>query len=215
MKKIHTCSLIKYFFAITIALAVFSPMSADAKTYKLVGYSLSEISTTKPIEEFITIQVPSQKIVGAGILFENDAMLRARVTNVQPAKRGKRAGYIDTVLVAYSVPSLGNQVVNVSDRNLQMRIKRYSEKDFKGLAETAATTVVGHVFEIPFLAQGVAAVKGAVNPIEGESRIKSAGIGVYESTPLKFISKGQELEAEQGTRLTLSFKVEAEENNDN
>lgn len=208
MKKIDAISLIKYFIALAIVFTTFTPERAVAKTYKLVGYSISEISTTKPIEEFITIQVPSQKIVGAGILFENDAMLRARVTNVQPAKRGKRAGYIDTVLVAYSVPSLGNQAVNVSDRNLQMRIKRYSEKDFKGLAETAATTVVGHVFEVPFLAQGLAAVKGAVNPIEGESRIKSAGIGVYESTPLKFISKGQELEAAQGTRLTLSFKIE-------
>lgn len=193
---------------------MFSPESADAKTYKLVGYSLSEISTTKPIQEYITIQVPSQEIFGTGIALENEAMLRARVTKVQPARRGKMAGYIDTVLVAYSVPSMENKAVNVSEKNLQMRVKMYSEKDFKGLAQTAATTVVGHVFEIPFLSQGVAAVKGAVNPIEGESRIKSAGIGVYESTPLKFINKGQELEAGQGTKLTLSFKVE-EENNDN
>lgn len=211
MKKIYNISLKSAFIAIIAGGMLFLSDSAEAKTYKLVGEALSTISTTKSMSEYITVQVPAQKVLGANIVLENEAMLRAKVVKVQPARRGKMDGYIDTLLIAYSVPSKGNKAVDVSEQKIAMRVKLYSEKDFKGLAESAATTVVGHVIGIPFLSQGVAAVKGAATPSEGESRIKSAGVSVYESTPLVYINKGNEFEAEPGTKLTLSFKIDEPE----
>ncbi len=209
MKKITFKTVFKSFFLIAAIFGItLIPDSAQAKTYKIVGASLSDISTSKPMEEYVTIQVPPQKIFGSDIFIKNDAMFRAKVIKIQPARRGKLDGYIDALLVAYAIPSEGNKTIDISERNLVMRIKLYSETDFKGLAESAATTVVSHVFDIPFLSQGVAVVKGAAMPIEGESRIKSAGIGLYESTPLAYASKGKELEAQRGTKLTLSFKVD-------
>lgn len=212
MKKSNLKVMIKLMIAFIAVGGIFVGANcAEAKTYKLVGESLSTISTSKPMSEYITIQVPAQKISGANIVLENEAMLRAKVVKIQPARRGKMDGYIDTMLVAYSVPSEGNKAIDVSEKKLMMKVKLYSETDFKGLAESAATTVVSHVFDVPFLSQGVAAVKGAVTPIEGESRVKSAGISVYESTPLVYINKGRELEAVSGTKLTLSFKIDEPE----
>jgi len=209
MKKNNFKSISRVLVATILFAGLFySANAAEAKTYKLVGESLSTISTTKSMSELITIQVPAQKISGADICLENEAMLRAKVVKVQEARRGKMEGYIDTILVAYSVPSEGNKAVDVSEKKLPMRVKLYSETDFKGLAESAATTVASHLLDVPFLSQGVAAVKGAVSPIEGESRIKSVGVSVYESTPLAYLSKGRELEAVPGTKLTLIFKID-------
>ena len=189
--------------------------TAEAKTYKIVAYSLDKISTIENMPQYITLKIPSQTIDGGKIHLENEAMLRVKITEINQAKRGKRDGYIMTKLIAYSVPSQGNKAIDVSNQEIELKIKRYVETDYKGLAQTAATTVVSHVVGIPFLNQGVEAVKGAVKPIEGKSRAKSAGIKAYESSPLSYFNKGKELNVSIGEKLTVSFKSEEPEDKPN
>lgn len=193
---------------------VFSDQPSEAKTYKMIAYSLDKISTTKDIQEYITLKVPAQTISG-NIHLENESMLRVKITHIEPAKRGKRNGYIITKLIAYSIPSQDNKAIDVSDKEIELKIKKYSKTDFKGLATSAATSVVSHVVGIPFLNQGVAAVKGAVNPNEGQSRIKSAGVNLYESTPFSYVKRGEDLNVSIGDKLTLSFKTDEPEDEPN
>ena len=202
-------------FLITLLLAfVFCfPQKAEARNYKIVAYCLDKISTTEKMPEYLTLQVPSQIIAHGKIKLENEALLRVKITQIHNAKRGKRDGYIETKLVAYSLTNKGNEAIDVTNNNLELKISRYLEADYKGFAQSTATSVVGHVVGIPFLNQGVAAVKGAVKPIEGKSRIKSAGINAYKSTPLTYIEKGKELNINPGDKITISFKSESEEEN--
>lgn len=188
---------------------------SDAKTYKIVAYSLDKISTVEEVPEYLTLQVPSQTIAGTDLLLENDSLLRVKVTEINKAKRGKRNGFIVTKLVAYSIPSLNNKAIDVTDKEIELKIKKYSKTDFKGIAQSAATSVISHIVGIPFLNQGVAAVKGAAKPLEGQSRIKSAGISLYESTPFSYFKKGEDLNVKAGEKLTISFKsAEPEDNNE-
>ena len=94
---------------------------------------------------------------------------------------------------------------------MTVKVKGYAPTDFKGLAQSAATTVAGQVLGVPFLTQGVAAVKGAVSPAEGESRLKSAGKSAYESSPLAYASKGEELDVKLGDKVTLAIRVNSDE----
>lgn len=197
------------------ALMLVISQPAEAKTYHMIAYTMDKISTTKQIPKLLTLKVPAQEIDGGNIQLEKEVLIRVKVIEINQAKRGKRDGYITTKLLAYTVPSPENETVDLTDRNIELTIKRYSEKDFKGLAKSAATVVVGQVAGIPFLSQGVAAVKGAVKPKEGKSRIKSAGISVYESTPLSYFNKGENLELAIGDKLTLSFKLPAPEDSPN
>ena len=194
---------------------LFTQQSVEAKTYKIIAYCQDKVSTTENIPQYLTLKVPSQTIAGGKIHLENEALLRVKITNIYPAKRGKRDGYIETKLIAYSLPQKGNEAVDVSEQELELKINSYKETDFKGLAQTTATSVVSHVVGIPFLNQGVAAVKGAVKPIEGNSRIKSAGISAYKSTPLTYFEKGKELNINPGQKLTISFKEQEPDNNTN
>ena len=198
-----------------LGIIFFTVQPSEAKTYKMVAFSLDKISTTEDMPKYVTLKVPAQTIAGANVHLENESMLRVKITEIQPAKRGKRNGYVMTKLVAYSVPSKDNKAIDVADKEIELKLKKYSETDFKGLATTAATTVVSHVVGIPFLNQGVAAVKGAVKPNEGQSRIKSAGVNLYESTPFAYLKKGQELNVAIGEKLTLSFKTDETEEETN
>lgn len=208
--KINNIKLLISIFFISFALLISHP--AEAKTYKMIAYTMDKISTTEKMPKYLTLKVPAQIIAGGDIQIQNESLIRVKITEISPAKRGKRDGFIITKLIAYSVPTLDQAAVDVSDKNIELKIKRYTEKDFKGLAKSAATTVVSHVAGIPFLNQGVAAVKGAVKPKEGTSRIKSAGINVYESTPFSYFNKGEDLNLAIGEKLTLSFKTATEEN---
>lgn len=194
-----------------LSFTICMPQTAEAKNYKMLAYCLDKISTTENMPEYLTLQVPSQTIANGKIKLENEALLRVKITQIHNAKRGKRDGYIETKLIAYSLPNKGNEAIDVSDNELKLKLSKYKEADYKSLAQTTATTVVSHVVGIPFLNQGVAAVKGAVKPIEGKSRIKSAGISAYKSTPLSYVEKGNELNINPGDKITISFKSEEEE----
>ena len=194
-------------FAVLFVFAFLSCNCAEAKTYKMIAYSLDRISTTQKMPKYLTLKVPAQMLSGGDVQLQNESLIRVKILEVSPAKRGKRDGYVVTKLIAYSIPALENQAVDVSDKNIELKIKRYQEKDFKGLAQTAATTVVSHVAGIPFLNQGVAVVKGAVKPKEGTSRVKSAGVSLYESTPFAYFNKGKNLEVGIGEKLTLTVRT--------
>lgn len=204
-----------FFSALLLALFFCTPQNAEAKNYKIIAYCLDKISTVENIPDYLTLQVPSQTIAGGKIKLENEALLRVKTTQIHNAKRGKRDGYIITKLIAYSLPNKGNEAINVSDQEIELKISIYKEADYKGLAQSTATTIVSHVVGIPFLNQGVAAVKGAVKPIEGQNRIKSAGISAYKSTPLAYFEKGKELDIKPGDKLTISFTADAEESETN
>lgn len=199
----------KYFLTITLSLfmlqACFVSQTAEAKSYKMIGKAKTEFSTTKKIPNKLYVNVESQEIKGANSVVANDVVIELSVFSVNNATRGKRNASVDALLSGYSYD--GNDFTDTSEKNIQVKIKNYSKTDFVGLGESAATTVVSHVFNIPFLSQGVAAVKGAISPVEGHSRLSSAGISAYKSTPFSYIDKGEEMNVKTGDKLTLIFKI--------
>lgn len=180
--------------------------AAEAKTFKFPVETLTALSSENNTNSYVTLKMTEQHPLGEDII-QKDAMLRVKLTNVQNARRGKQNAYFDGVLIAYSMPSENNKVVDVSEQKIPCRIKNYSPTDFKGIAESAATSVVSQVFKVPFLSQGIAAVKGIASPIEGKTRAESAGIRVYESTPLVYANKGEEINVKPGDLLTVAFKI--------
>jgi len=52
---------------------------------------------------------------------------------------------------------------------------------------------------------------GIKNPIEGKTRTRSVGIKLYESTPLSYFNKGEELELEKYGLVTLHSKIKKQD----
>ncbi len=194
-------------FTILMALLIGfgSFASAEAKTAKFVVQTLTPLSTVKRQQEYLTFKVMQETVLD-DISLEGGAYLRAKIVGVQNAQRGQRDAFLTARLIAYSVPSEDNKAVDVTDKNMDLKIKKYTPTDFAGMAMSAGTTVVSHVFKIPFLSQGIAVAKGVVDPIDGKNRLESVGVRLYESTPLTYASKGEELVVQEGEMLTVSYK---------
>ena len=65
----------------------------------------------------------------------------------------------------------------------------------------------------PVVGLGVALVEGTVKNEQG-NRAKSAVVSVYESTPLSYANKGDELEFKKGDVFIMNFKTKDEDSDE-
>ena len=82
-------------------------------------------------------------------------------------------------------------------------VKKQFDLDKKALVEKAGTTAISLAF-LPGFSQGYAIAKGVVAPKE-ETRIKSIGKNLYNSTPLPLLKKGKEFSLDKNSILILKF----------
>ncbi len=140
----------------------------------------------------------------SGLKFEKDAIIIGNIIKIKDASRGDRDAYI---IVQPTSEEKDGVIKAIEDDTLEAKVVGYSKKDWKetglDLGTKAGLTVGSHF--LPGLSQAFYFTKGMICPEEGKSRLKSAVSGVYENSPFKYLSKGEELSMEEGDMLVLKM----------
>ena len=158
--------------------------------------ALNTISTTKPSKNISVklvdpLEISNEQILNSGVI------LKGNLTDVVSPKRLKRDADFSFEPTSY-IDSNGKTIP------LNLNIKAsYTKPIDKGQLAKSAALGVGNFF-VKGLSTGVAAVKGAVKNEEG-NRIKSTATSVYESSPLSYVQKGDELYIRPGESFFLKF----------
>lgn len=168
------------------------------QTYaKTVGVeSLSEFSTANPPKSISVKLVESLELTN-GVMLNAGDEIQGELVDVKSPKRLKRdAGfsfkpksYIDTEGKMYNIE---NDI-----------IASYTEPVDKGNLAKNAALGVGSFF-VKGLSLGYAAVEGAVKNDE-DNRLKSSAVSVYESSPLSYVNKGEDIKIEKSQIFYLKF----------
>ena len=85
-------------------------------------------------------------------------------------------------------------------------------KDIKEIIESASVSLAGKLLKVPGFTQAFATAKGLIKPNEGQSRLKSAGQNLYESTPLTYIKEGEDLEIEPDSIVVIKVNEKKRKN---
>ena len=186
MKKIIT---------IIFLFILFMNMQAKAEIIPNKIYAVSpqkiEKENIKEGDNITFISLKDCKIIEDLELSEK-AEITIEVQKYNKPKRGKRDGYLKVKVISYEDLNTNKQI-NLKERNITGTLKHSTPKDLKDIIESAGVSVVGKLLKVPGFSQAFAAAKGLIKPNEGESRLKSAGHNLYESTPLTYIEEGKDL----------------------
>ena len=117
-------------------------------------------------------------------------------------------GLISYMAVFILVSIASKHVVQPTIDNIEMTGSMSVAKgvDTKALMQSAGITAAGLVLHQSFLGQAYAVGKGLVKPNENETRIRSAGENLYNSTPLTYLNKGEEFVLEEKGLVELKLK---------
>ena len=158
--------------------------------------SLSEFSTENPptsiyVELLQPLQLDSNTSLQAG------AKIKGNLVDVVSPKRLKRNADFSFEPVYY-----WDEKGNPHPIEKEVKASYTVPIDKAGLAKTAVTSVGS--FFVKGLSIGVAAVEGAVKN-EQDNRLKSSAVSVYESSPVSYVEKGQEIEISVNQNFFLKF----------
>ena len=186
----------------TLAMLVFILQPAMAKNIKVEA--LGDFSTTNPPK---TWQLKIVEPVDAdGYLLEKDSIIEGNIEDVVSPKRLKRDASFAFVPVLYRDAKTG-QVYQIK-RHFKGKYSFLSDVSVGSLAKQGAV-FAGNKLLDGFFGPGVAVVEGAVKNEHG-NRAKSAAISLYESTPLSYANKGEDINIPKGTVFVMSFKTAKE-----
>lgn len=144
--------------------------------------------------EILELYVVSTGFMSDDVNLYKGDIIKVKITKYRPETRGRKDAYY--------------RIVTQDVKGLTMVGSMHvaKDKDFKTIAKSAGVTVAGHILNASFLGQAIAVSKGLIKPNKNESRIQSAGHNLYESTPLRYFSKGNSFEIEQYGVVVLKLK---------
>ena len=145
------------------------------------------------------------------ISVENGSVLTVRVKEYVAPKRGKRNAHLKIYVDSYTIPSEDNKEIEIKDKKLAGTLKLKTSIDKKEVAEMAGLTAAEYALDTTGITQIYYAAKGLIKPNEGESRLKSMGTNLYNSTGLKYIEKGEDLIIKEDSIVEISVKSKASE----
>ncbi len=196
MKKIILLSIL-FLFCISLPVRAFDDTSNKAVVESLESFSFDNDKST------VKFKVIEENTFDNGIVFEKDSIVTAHVMKIVEAKRGKRNGYLVVEPVSYSIPSKGNETLNINEEYWVANVVGYKPFDVKKAAFSAGLSAAG------YFVKGIGQIyyfgKGIISPNEGEGRLKSGAKNVYENSPLAFIKEGEEINIQKGDILLLKF----------
>lgn len=196
MKKIILLSIL-FLFCISLPVRAFDDTSNKAVVESLASFSFDNDKST------VKFKVIEENTFDNGIVFEKDSIVTAHVMKIVEAKRGKRNGYLVVEPVSYSIPSKGNETLNINEEYWVANVVGYKPFDVKKAAFSAGLSAAG------YFVKGIGQIyyfgKGIISPNEGEGRLKSGAKNVYENSPLAFIKEGEEINIQKGDILLLKF----------
>ena len=186
-----------------LTIALFS--KAFALNNYITGTALEDFSTAEPKNTF-TVKLDSDYVPKSGDIIKEGTILHGVVVEVSNGKIGKRQGYFvfEPTHIAF------NESIEEKKLNLKVKVSFYKPFDkanaAKRLANSGITTVASHVFQIPFLSQGISFIKGAANHDIEDNALEGGLKQVYEDSPLSYVQKGSSLIIQQGQEVKLIIK---------
>lgn len=192
----------KKILLIFVMILLTSP--AFAATIKVE--SLSDFSTERPLATLMVkaatdLEIDDEIMIFAGYTLKGD------IVDVSSPKRLKRDASFTFVLKEYTDH-------NGKKHTVQKPVKgKYTTNfDYKGVAKSAALSVGNHF--VKGISAGYTAVEGAVKN-EEDNRLKSSAVALYESSPLSYVEKGQDIVIKKNDIFILNFKVKNEDDEPN
>ena len=202
MKKIKSLIL-------TLLLLLLISVSAQAGiiSNKICAYSTKNVEAVQMEEgNVLKLKTVDEYKLTEDTSVEKGSVLTVRVKEYIPPKRGKINGYLKIYVDSYTIPSENNKEIDVTDKNIAGSLKIKTNIDKQEVAEMAGLTAAEYALDATGLSQVYAATKGLVKPNEGESRLKSMGTNLYNSTGLQYIKKGEDMVIKEDTLLEISIK---------
>lgn len=190
--------MMKKFIGI-VALILFG-MSVSAKT---VHVEALENFTTENPPQALQIKLLEDLKLDEKTLFEANDIINGKIVDVKSPKRLKRNAGFSFIPVS----KISGGVESDINENFQAK---YTTKLNKGEIAKSAALGVGNHF-VKGLSMGYSAVEGAIKNQEN-NRLKSGAVSLYESSPLSYVEKGEEIVIEKGQIFLLNFKIKEEEN---
>jgi len=177
-------------------LIVISSLYTQVYAQTVEVSSLSNFSTEKP-PKTISVKLSEPLEVMPGTTLKAGVTMNGSLIDVVSPKRLKRDA-------GFSFKPLTYTDLDGKSHKIKSDIKAtYTKPIDKGKFAKSAALGVGSYF-VKGLSVGVAAVEGAIQNDEG-NRLKSSAVSVYESSPLSYVEKGQELTIETGQTFYLKF----------
>ena len=190
---------------ILLSLLIVSPVFA--KNIKVEA--VSDFSTVNPPKTW-QVKVLEDFVMKDGFVVHSGAIIDGKVDKVKNAKRLKRdATFIFVPQFYYdSAHGFSKQI----KKDFVGKYSKTIELDAKKVVKKGAITA-GNIFVGSFVAPTVGLVEGAVKNEKG-NRAKSAVVSAYESTPLSYANKGNELYFKKGQVFNMNFKLKEFEEDD-
>lgn len=195
----------KKIIALLFLFIIFINTQANAEIIPNKIYAIStqkvEKEEIKTGDKLTFISLKECKIID-DIRIEEHAEITVEVKKYNKPKRGKRDGNLKVKVISYQ-DLINKKTIDLKERNILGTLKHSTPKDIKDIIESASVSVVGKLLKVPGFSQAFAATKGLIKPNEGESRLKSAGHNLYESTPLTYIEEGKDLTIEEDSVVVI------------
>ena len=200
----------KKYLCLILVLLFFTTLQSYAKPIKMIAQTQNDFSSDR-INENVTLKIDGDYEFIDGTYVLNGTVLKGKIVSVVEPKRGKRDGYAYMQLTSYESPK--KEKVEIDNPNAVVKLSKYKPLDIKeksiDLGASAAGLVVKNIsYPINF-------VRGAVTAEEGENRIVSGAKMTYEKSFFSYASKGQVLNVPAGEKLTVTFKFDNSDNEDN
>ena len=192
-------------FILSLILLFMCQASVLAATIKV--QSQSDFTTENP-SETLTVKAVTDLILDDGFLIINEGyILIGDIVDVSSPKRLKRDASFAFILKEYTDN-------NGETHKVDSLVKgKFTTKfDYKSAAKSAALGV-GSYF-VKGLSSAYAAVEGAIKNEEG-NRFKSGAISLYESTPISYVEKGEDIVIKKDQVFILNFKLKDEKDEPN
>ena len=188
-------------------ILLISVMPVNAETLQV--QALSEFNTENPPAS-IEVKAVSDMDLDEELLIMDGYILKGNLVDVVSPKRLKRDATFSIVLTEYTDNNGQKHIIPPDGK--QFKGKFTTGIDYKHAAKSAALSV-GNFF-VKGLSLGYAAVEGAVKNEDG-NRIKSSAHSVYESTPLSYVEKGEDILIAKDQVFCLKFKVKNPKKDEN
>lgn len=192
-------------FILSLFLLFMCQAAALAATIKV--QSQSDFTTENP-PETLTVKAVTDLVLDDGFLIINEGYtLKGDIVDVSSPKRLKRDASFAFILKEYTDN-------NGETHKVDSLVKgKFTTKfDYKSAAKSAALGV-GSYF-VKGLSSAYAAVEGAIKNEEG-NRFKSGAISLYESTPISYVEKGEDIVIKKDQVFILNFKLKDEKDEPN
>ncbi len=194
-------------FLIILLINIIFTLNVEAKNIRVE--TLSDFSTANP-PEVIELKIKNGFTTKKGNFIPENSIIIGNVINVKEPKRLKRDATFSVAITDYMDASSG-QAVKI-DKKIIGKYSKLTDVTPKSVIKTGAIAA-GNKIVGAYLGPSVALVKGAIKNEQGNI-VKSAAASVYDSSPLSYAKKGQNLEFNAGDIFVMNFKVKEDVDNE-